>query len=180
MRHAVSEMRRPRFALNPQSDAAHARLIVLDEVSMLGEEVARDLMSFGKPILVLGDPGRLPPIKGEGAFTKDAPDIVLTEIHRKAGQSRIIRLATMARQGEPIGFGRYDTMEVAPELALRGGQLRHERHGAAAQQRDAPGVGMPCEDRETEAPDPGHQAFAMLHAALPARQRDRPVARPAR
>ena len=70
MRQALSQMKKPRFALNPQSDAAHAKLIVLDEVSMVGEEMARDLMSFGKPILVLGDPGQLPPIKGEGAFTQ--------------------------------------------------------------------------------------------------------------
>ena len=130
MRQALSGMKKPRFALNPQSDAAHARLIVLDEVSMVGEEMARDLMSFGKPILVLGDPGQLPPIKGEGAFTRDAPDIMLTEIHRQAAESAIIRLATMARQGEPIGFGQYDTfvwkmrkMDVSPEQALRGGQV---------------------------------------------------------
>ena len=31
MRQAISEMKKPRFALNPQSDAAHARLIVLDD-----------------------------------------------------------------------------------------------------------------------------------------------------
>ena len=130
MCQAMSQMKKPRFALNPQSDAAHARLIVLDEVSMVGEEMARDLMSFGKPILVLGDPGQLPPIKGEGTFTKDAPDIMLTEIHRQAAESAIIRLATMARQGEPIGFGQYDTfvwkmrkMDVTPEQCLRGGQV---------------------------------------------------------
>ena len=130
MRQAMSQMKKPRFALNPQSDAAFAKLIVLDEVSMVGEDMARDLMSFGKPILVLGDPGQLPPIKGEGAFTKDAADVMLTEIHRQAEESAIIRLATMARQGEPIGFGQYDTfvwkmrkMDVTPEQCLRGGQV---------------------------------------------------------
>lgn len=130
MRQGVADMKRPRFALNPKSDAAHAKLIVLDEVSMVGEEMARDLLSFGRPILVLGDPGQLPPIQGEGAFTKDAPDIMLTEIHRQAAESAIIRLATMARQGEPIGFGRYDDhvwklrkLDVTPEQALRGGQV---------------------------------------------------------
>ena len=130
MCQAMSQMKKPRFALNPQSDAAHARLIVLDEVSMVGEDMARDLMSFGKPILVLGDPGQLPPIKGEGAFTKVAPDVMLTEIHRQGEESAIIRLATMARQGEPIGFGQYDTfvwkmrkMDVTPEQCLRGGQV---------------------------------------------------------
>ncbi len=130
MRQALSAMKHPRFALNPQSDAADARLIVLDEVSMVGEEMARDLMSFGKPILVLGDPGQLPPIKGEGAFTRDAPDVMLTEIHRQAAESAIIRLATMARTGDPIGFGTYDAHvaklrkgDITPEQALRGGQL---------------------------------------------------------
>ena len=130
MRQAVLEMKRPRFALNRKSDAACATLIVLDEVSMVGEEMARDLMSFGKPILVLGDPGQLPPIRGEGAFTKDPPDFILTEIHRQAAESAIIRLATMARQGEPIAFGQYDShvwkmrkMDVTPEQALRGGQV---------------------------------------------------------
>lgn len=130
MRQALSGLKKPRFALNPQSDAAHAKLIVLDEVSMVGEEMARDLMSFGRPILVLGDPGQLPPIKGEGAFTIDPPDVMLTEIHRQAGESAIIRLATMARQGEPISFGQYDAyvwkmrkMDVTPEQALRGGQV---------------------------------------------------------
>jgi exodeoxyribonuclease-5 len=130
MVQAMSQMKQPRFALNPQSDAAHARLIVLDEVSMVGEEMARDLMSFGKPILVLGDPGQLPPIKGEGAFTKNEPDVMLTEIHRQAEESAVIRLATMARRGEPIGFGQYDTlvwkmrkMDVTPEQCLRGGQV---------------------------------------------------------
>ena len=116
MRQALEQMKKPRFALNPQSDAADAKLIVLDEVSMVGEEMARDLMSFGKPILVLGDPGQLPPIKGEGAFTRDAPDVMLTEIHRQAAESAIIRLATMARQGEPIGFGEYDR-RVLPRCA---------------------------------------------------------------
>jgi exodeoxyribonuclease-5 len=130
MRQALAQMKKPRFALNPQSDAADAKLIVLDEVSMVGEEMARDLMSFGKPILVLGDPGQLPPIKGEGAFTRDAPDVMLTEIHRQAAESAIIRLATMARQGEPIGFGVYDGAvakmrkgDVTPVQALRSGQL---------------------------------------------------------
>lgn len=46
MRQAIAGMKKARFALNPQSDAAEARLIVLDEVSMVGEEMARDLMSL--------------------------------------------------------------------------------------------------------------------------------------
>jgi hypothetical protein len=75
--------------------------------SMVGPEIAADLLSFHKPILVLGDPGQLPPIKGEGAFTTGMPDIMLTEIHRQAAESPIIRLATMARQGRFIPYGQH-------------------------------------------------------------------------
>jgi len=155
MRQAVAAMKHPRFAINPQSDAADARLVVLDEVSMVGDEMARDLMSFGKPILVLGDPGQLPPIKGEGAFTRDAPDVLLTEIHRQAAESAIIRLATMARQGEPIGFGSYDAHvaklrkgDITPAEALRGGQLICGMNATRLQlnnaMRAAAGLGGSC------------------------------------
>ena len=130
MRQGLGAMKVPRFSLNPQSDATEARLIVLDEVSMVGEEMARDLLSFGKPVLVLGDPGQLPPIRGEGAFTRDAPDVMLSEVHRQAEHSAILRLATMARSGEPIPFGRHDAFvwkmrkaEVTPAQALHGGQV---------------------------------------------------------
>lgn len=130
LRQSLARLRKPRYALNPQSDAATARLIVLDEVSMVGDEMARDLMSFGKPILVLGDPGQLPPIQGDGAFTRAAPDVMLTEVHRQAKESAVLRLATMAREGVPIGFGRHDAFvwkmrkdEITPEQALNGGQV---------------------------------------------------------
>jgi exodeoxyribonuclease-5 len=108
LRLRLRDIHKPRFILNEQSIVRDAALIVLDEVSMVGAAMARDLLAFGKPILVLGDPGQLPPIRGEGAFTRDEPDVMLTEIHRQAGQSAIIRLATLARQGRPIDYGEHD------------------------------------------------------------------------
>jgi exodeoxyribonuclease-5 len=104
---SIKDMHSPKFALNPDSVVRDADLVVIDEVSMVNEIMAADLMSFGRPILVLGDPGQLPPIKGEGAFTQAEPDIMLTEIHRQAKDSPIIRLATMAREGVPIPYGVY-------------------------------------------------------------------------
>ena len=124
------DIHKPTFVLNEQSIVREAALIVLDEVSMVGEDMARDLLAFGKPILVLGDPGQLPPIKGEGAFTQATPDIMLTEIHRQAGESAIIRLATLAREHKTIPYGEHDTFvwkmprnSVAPEQMLNGGQV---------------------------------------------------------
>lgn len=103
------------FVLNPLGPAAQAELIVLDECSMINIEMANDLRSFGKKILVMGDPGQLPPINGEGSFTAREPDFFLREIHRQAADSPIIYLATLARQGMslPMGF-KADGVEVLP------------------------------------------------------------------
>lgn len=126
----LADIHKPTFLLNEQSLVRDADLIVLDEVSMVGPEMAADLLAFGKPILVLGDPGQLPPITGTGAFTEAKPDIMLTDIHRQAGESAIIRLATMARQGIDIPPGEHDAHVwklprnvVRPEQMLRGGQV---------------------------------------------------------
>ena len=88
----------PLFTLNRQSPVANAALIVIDECSMVDEDLGRDLMSFGTPILVLGDPGQLPPISGGGFFTDHEPDVLLQEIHRQARDNPIIDLAQLARQ----------------------------------------------------------------------------------
>ena len=74
-------------------------LIIIDECSMVDEELGRDLLSFDIPVLVLGDPAQLPPIKGGGFFTSGQPDYMLTEVHRQAADSPIIRLATEIREG---------------------------------------------------------------------------------
>jgi exodeoxyribonuclease-5 len=110
LRNSIKEMKQPKFRLNLESEARDAKLIVLDEVSMVGPEMAADILSFDRPVLVLGDPGQLPPIKGEGAFTMQDPDIMLTEVHRQALDSAIIRLATMARLGQPIPYGRHSDL----------------------------------------------------------------------
>lgn len=96
-----------RFVVSEDSPAADADLIVLDECSMVDKAIAADLRSFGKKLLIMGDPGQLPPINGEGDFTSREPDVFLHEIHRQAADSPIIELATLARQGKPLPRG-YD------------------------------------------------------------------------
>jgi exodeoxyribonuclease-5 len=87
------------FALRPDAPASKADLIIIDECSMVDEELGKDLLSFRKPVLVLGDPAQLPPVKGGGFFTEAAPDFMLTEIHRQAAESPIIRLSMDIREG---------------------------------------------------------------------------------
>ena len=64
----------PSFDLWHEAPASKAKLIVVDECSMVDAELAHDLMSFRVPLLVLGDPAQLPPIQGGGFFTDAAPD----------------------------------------------------------------------------------------------------------
>jgi exodeoxyribonuclease-5 len=78
-------------------------VVVLDECSMADTRLATDLLSYGTRVLVTGDPFQLPPINGEGYFTRREPDWVLTEVHRQARDSGILRLATDVREGRGIG-----------------------------------------------------------------------------
>lgn len=94
-------------------------LIILDEVSMVGQDLAADLMSFGVPILVLGDPAQLPPIGGVGFFTQATPDFMLTEVHRQAAESPVLRLATDIREGRTWG-GHEVTMPSMADLHAAG------------------------------------------------------------
>ncbi|GGA52274.1 ATP-binding protein [Nitratireductor aestuarii] len=102
----------PTFSLNRQSPIAKAKLIIIDECSMVDEALGRDLMSFGTPILVLGDPGQLPPISGGGFFTDHDPDFLLTEIHRQARDNPILRLALDVREGREVDYGEYGEARV--------------------------------------------------------------------
>jgi exodeoxyribonuclease V len=102
----------PMFSINRQSPLAKAALIIIDECSMVDEQLGRDLMSFGTPILVLGDPGQLPPVSGGGFFTEQEPDYLLSEIHRQAKDNPIIHLAMDVREGREIMRGDYGTAQV--------------------------------------------------------------------
>lgn len=99
------EIKGPIFTLNPESVLKSAKLLVLDECSMVNNQLAQDALSFGTPILVLGDPAQLPPVYGAGYFTKHNPDHLLTEIHRQAADNPIIRWATQVRNGNSLSYG---------------------------------------------------------------------------
>lgn len=89
----------PSFRLWEESPLLESAGLVIDECSMVDEELGRDLLSFKKKILVLGDPAQLPPIVGGGFFTSGAPDFLLTEVFRQAADSGILDLATFVREG---------------------------------------------------------------------------------
>lgn len=88
---------KPMWTLNPESELHDLDALIVDECSMVDEGMGVDLLSYGKKILVLGDPAQLPPVGSGGFFTNQRPDILLTEIHRHAKDSGILRLATDVR-----------------------------------------------------------------------------------
>ena len=108
----------PSFELWNDAPASKAKLIIIDECSMVDTELARDLMSFGVPLLVLGDPAQLPPIHGGGFFTDAKPDAMLTEVHRQAQDDPIVRLSMEIRAGNPLTQGQYGETQVVRRDAL--------------------------------------------------------------
>ena len=108
------------FILNKRDSAVKdADLVIIDEVSMVGEELGRDLLYFGKPVLVLGDPAQLPPVNdGSGFFMKGEPDFMLTEIHRQARDNPIIQMSMKVREGERLELGNYGLSRVIPRSKL--------------------------------------------------------------
>ena len=82
------------------------KLLVVDEAAMVPTKMAIDILSFGIPVITLGDRNQLDPIFGESYFLAK-PDVVLTEPMRQALDSPIIYLAHRAMNGKFIRVGNY-------------------------------------------------------------------------
>lgn len=81
-------------------------LLVIDEASMVSDDLHQDLLHYRVPILYVGDHGQLPPIQGS-LNLMDSPNIKLEHIHRQAEGNPIIRLSLMARECGRIPVGEY-------------------------------------------------------------------------
>jgi exodeoxyribonuclease-5 len=90
----------PDWILREESELEYTALLVLDEVSMVGERMAKDLLSYRCKVLCLGDPAQLPPVDGGGYFINADADHLLTDIHRSALDSPVTRMATAIRNSE--------------------------------------------------------------------------------
>jgi exodeoxyribonuclease-5 len=104
IRDSYRDAHEPRFVLNERASiVTDAPFLVLDEVSMVDKELCADLLSFGKPILVFGDPGQLGPVKGDPSIlSRGKADVLLTEVHRQARDNPIIRQSMRVREGLEI------------------------------------------------------------------------------
>lgn len=73
-------------------------VLIIDEASMVGVETLALCQKAFPKIILVGDPGQLPPVK-ETAQLATVEGVDLTEIHRQAGDSPIVQLAYAAREG---------------------------------------------------------------------------------
>lgn len=89
------------------------KLIVVDEASMVSQEIFNLLLSHKVHIIFLGDNFQLPAI-GDNAHILDNPHVVLTEITRQALDSPIIRLSMDIREGKPLTYGGEKEAKIIP------------------------------------------------------------------
>ena len=83
-------------------------LIVVDEASMVNQDLFIDLRSYHIPMLFVGDHGQLPPISSDDFNLMSEPMIRLEEVHRFGENSALLDLSIMARNGESIPFKQFD------------------------------------------------------------------------
>lgn len=152
------------FRKRPKFEMESIKLFIIDECSMVDDELGADLLSFKIPVLVLGDPGQLPPVKGGGYFTNHDPDVMLEEIHRQAADNPIIRMATDVREGRGLKVGDYGAArvitrrDVDSELVTSVSQvlvgLNRTRQSFNGRLRELAG-------RESKFPEPGDRLVAL-------------------
>ena len=80
--------------------------LIIDEASMVSEEIWHDLLGYKVPILAVGDHGQLPPIGGKFNLMKK-PEILLKKIHRQAKGNPIVEVATLAREKGEVPIKEY-------------------------------------------------------------------------
>jgi len=110
------DMKLKRFFLKEEVNGEY---FLIDEGSMVGAKIWNDILSFRKPIIIIGDPAQLQPVADDDPQLMSYPDYVLTEPHRNALKSGIIQMSMDIRLGKPIH-------EEYPDVEIRRGRRAHQ------------------------------------------------------
>lgn len=100
------------------------KLIVLDEAPTLNEEISKDLLSFGIPVIALGDLNQLPPVFGKSYFLQN-PNVILTQIMRQAEGNPIVWLSQQVLNDIPLKTGVYGRSAVINRNDLTDYHFKH-------------------------------------------------------
>ena len=103
-----------RFVFRPRPTLeGNYSLIVVDEISMLPNDLWELLLSHRKHVIALGDPFQIPPIdKKQDNHVLDKPHIFLDEIMRQATESEIIRLTLDIRDYKAPDYFKGEEIQV--------------------------------------------------------------------
>lgn len=85
------------FILKDKNDLAEFELVIIDEISMISDELMDDILKFEIPVIALGDDFQLQPIGGKINRFVNQVDGYLDEPVRQALDSPIIYLANQLR-----------------------------------------------------------------------------------
>lgn len=110
------------FAHRPRRPIYPYKLIVVDEISMLPDEIWQLLLSHNIHVIALGDPFQLPPIGKDNGVLKDA-HIFLDEIMRQEEDSEIIKLTMDIRAGKPLELFKGKQVQVIDQSDMVDGMF---------------------------------------------------------
>lgn len=89
-----------------RKDKVPFKLLIIDEASMVTDEIWKDVQRLNIPVLAVGDHGQLPPVNSRFSLLSET-DFTLTHIHRQAAESPILRVAALARNTGVIPVQRF-------------------------------------------------------------------------
>ncbi len=93
------------------------RLIFVDEAAMVNDKMRDELLSFGVPIIFMGDMNQLPPVFGNSTILAN-PDHILTQIMRQKENDPIVQMSQMILKGIPLMEGQYGKSQVVRDFEL--------------------------------------------------------------
>ena len=114
------------FTPMPDIMFGNISLVVVDEASMVNKEIYDLLSSKHFKVIYIGDHFQLPPVKDTFNIMEN-PDFKMEAVLRQNEHNPIIMLATKARIGEPIPYGKfgdsYHTMNLQEKDLVKFNQV---------------------------------------------------------
>lgn len=97
--------------VDTEKSGVRKRLIIVDEASMVGTKVYKDLKYFARnnrcKILFVGDREQLEPVNDDWGVDFDKPTAALTKVHRQTDGSNLLDFVTCVREGRMQSFKSY-------------------------------------------------------------------------
>lgn len=106
----------------PKSDFYGIKVILVDEISMVPDNMMKTIANSGLFMIGIGDPFQLPPVGRENGML-DKPDVMLTQIMRQAEGNSIIQLAHQIRNGVPVKPFSDEYIQMVPKEEVTTGML---------------------------------------------------------